>query len=141
MINLRDEIEKLKVYECEVERTSTGVRFLRDCYIKKDLDNLLNQYNIITAPKEINLSEIVSKIQEQANEEIYFNREYKAIGYGEPDEDWRQSTWQPFVIFRDMKIVRVCMPMAEITKWVYTLWIAGTTIIDDLEGNKNEKML
>jgi hypothetical protein len=100
--------------------------------------NFLEDYNIITAPKSIKLSEIVNRIQERSNEEIYFNREHEAIGYGEPDENWRQSTWQTLVIVRDMKIVRICIPMAEITKWLYTLWIAGTTIIDDLEVKENE---
>ncbi len=99
----------------------------------QDCLDVLTQYNLITAPKEIKLSEIVSKIQEQSNVEIYFNRERNAIGYGEYDEDWRQNTWQPFVIFRDTKIVRICMPMAEITKWLYTLWIANVEIVDDLE--------
>lgn len=132
MKNLIEEIEKLKP-QIITDKYSDGFQNA----IKMVL-NKINQYNIITAPKSIKLSEIINKIKGKSNVEIYFNRERNAIGYGEYDEDWHQNTWQPFVIFRDTKIIRICMPMAEITRWLYTLWIAGTEIIDDLEGDSNE---
>lgn len=129
MKNLIEEIEKMKnrggwtndeFYKCGIN----------DCL------EILNQYNLITAPKSIKLSEIVSKIQEHSNKIIYFNKELETIGYGEYDEDWMQNTWQPFVTFKDMKILRIYISMAESTRWLYTLWIAGTEIIDDLEELK-----
>lgn len=133
MKNLIDEIEAKKLnIECYHNEKYTDGFFdgIDECL------NILNQYNIITAPKSIMLSEIVSKIKGKSNIEIYFNRELKSIGCGEYDEDWMQNTWQPFVIFRDTKIVKICVPMAEITKWLYALWIAGTEIIDDLKEDE-----
>lgn len=101
-----------------------------------DVETLYKQHNIIAAPKNIKLSEIVNKIQEREKVEIYFNRERNAIGYGEYDEDWKQNTWQPLVIFGNMKIVRVCVPMVDFNKWLYTLWIAETIIEDDLKEHE-----
>jgi hypothetical protein len=101
----------------------------------QDCLNVLNEYNIITAPKNIKLSEIMSKLQERAGVEIYFNRELNAIGYGLYDEDWQQNTWHTFVAFnKDLTIKKINIrPQDNNIKWLYTLWIAGTEIIDDME--------
>ena len=70
-------------------------------------------------------------------EEIHFSREANSIGYGEYDEDWRQNTWFPLVRFnKDLTIKRINIPIQEKIKWLYTLWIAGTEIVDDLEGDE-----
>lgn len=104
----------------------------------KEVLELLNQYNIITAPKTIKLSEIVSKLNEifggsEFSSEIYFNRELNAIGEGEYDKNWFMDTWTPFIYLKENKISRIVKLGSESTKWLYELWIAGTTIIDDLE--------
>ena len=101
------------------------------------IDNLKLKYNIITAPKTIKLSEIVSKLNEIFNDtefssEIYFNRKLNAIGEGEYDKDWFMNTWTPFIRFKENKISEIINLESERTKWLYTLWIAGTIIEDDL---------
>lgn len=100
---------------------------------------IINQYNIITAPKSIKLSEVLDKIcelyEEIIEEEIYFNREINSIGYGEYDEDWTQNSWHTFVAFnKDLTIKNINLrPQDNNIKWLYTLWIANVEIIDDLE--------
>ena len=101
-------------------------------------DDILSNYNIITAPKTIKLSEIVSKLNEIFNDtefssEIYFNRKLNAIGEGEYDKDWFMNTWTPFIRFKENKISEIVKSGNERTKWLYTLWIAGTIIEDDLK--------
>ena len=127
MKNLIDEIHELKDYEnYDYDQAIT------------DVEILLNQYNIITAPKSIKLSEIISKLNEIYNDsefgsEIYFNRKLNAIGEGEYDKDCFMNTWTPFIKFKENKISGIIKLGSERTKWLYTLWIAGTEIIDDLE--------
>lgn len=100
--------------------------------------NFLEDYNIITAPKTIKLSEIVSRLNDiyggsEFSSPIYFNRELNAIGEGEYDKNWFMDTWTPFIYLKENKISRIVKLGSESTKWLYELWIAGTTIIDDLE--------
>lgn len=104
-------------------------------------DDILSNYNIITAPKTIKLSEIVSRLNEIFNDsefssEIYFNRKLNAIGEGEYDKDWFMNTWTPFIRFKENKISEIIKTGNERTKWLYALWIAGTIIDDDLKEDK-----
>lgn len=139
MKNLIEEIKELEVYECEYERNPIGIVYLKDCYLKEDLDNLLKQYNIIAAPKRIKLSEILGNLKLQIEEpenliKIQFNREINCIGYGEYGEDWQQNTWKTLVSFyKDLTIKNICIKLQDNIKWLYALWIAGSEIIDDLE--------
>ena len=127
MIDLIEKIHELKDYEnYDYDQAIT------------DVEILLDQYNIITAPKTIKLSEIVSKLNEIYNDsefgsEIYFNRKLNAIGEGEYDKDWFMNTWTPFIKFKENKISEIINLESERTKWLYTLWIAGTIIEDDLK--------
>lgn len=133
MIDLKKEIEKLKTYECEVERTQ-HIQWMKDCYLKQDLDNLLDQYNIITAPKTIKLSEIVDRLKETIKEEFSVEDGYrceKAVGYY--TRCWEEWDFIETVGFnKDMKITRVGV-CYEGFEWLYTLWIAGTIVEDDLK--------
>lgn len=135
MSDLIKEIEKLKFKEISI---------LGDSYelgVNEGIDKvleLLNQYNIITAPKTIKLSEIVIKLNEifggsEFSSPIYFNRELNAIGEGEYDKNWFMDTWTPFIYLKENKISKIVKLGWESTKWLYELWIAGTKIIDDLE--------
>ena len=97
----------------------------QDCLI------LLNQYNIITAPKQIKLSEIVNKLKNAFVD--LGNIDYEGfieIGYG-------------FITLNDEIVITIDLDSQKIVlieftntfielKWLYTLWIAGTEIIDDL---------
>ena len=103
----------------------------------QDCLNLLDQYNIITAPKEIKLSEVIDKLQQyHLDEELYFNEKLNAIGSGEYDDTWYANTWVPCIYFQDNKIHRLVTQPCEATKWFYILWITGATIINDLEELK-----
>ena len=133
MIDLKNEIENLK-----------NIKYGWDWYYDLVIDDclkIINQYNIITAPKTIKLSEIVSKLNEIYNDsefssEIYFNRKLNAIGEGEYDKDWFMNTWTPFIRFKENKISEIINLESERTKWLYTLWIAGTEIVDDLKEDE-----
>ena len=127
MIDLTEKIHELKDYEnYDYDQAIT------------DVEILLNQYNIITAPKTIKLSEIVGNLKLQIEEpenliKIQFNRKINAIGFGEYDTDWQQNTWQSIVVFyKDLTIKNICIKLQDNIKWLYTLWIAGTIIEDDL---------
>ena len=70
------------------------------------------------------------------DEKIYFNEKLNAIGSGEFDDTWFANTWIPCVYFQDNKIYKIITLPCEATKWLYTLWIAGTIIEDDLKEDK-----
>lgn len=121
MRNLIEEIHELKDYEnYDYDQAIT------------DVEILLNQYNIITAPKSIKLSEIVNKLK---NAFVNLgNIDYEGfieIGYG-------------FITLNDEIVITIDLDSQKIVlieftntfielKWLYTLWIAGTEIVDDLE--------
>ena len=102
---------------------------------------ILNQYNIITAPKSIMLSEIVERLNKIYNDsefssEVYFNKELNAIGYGKYDKEWFMDTWTTIALIKNNKISKILKITSEETKWLYTLWIANVEIIDDLEEDE-----
>ena len=137
MKNLIEEIEKMKnrggwtndeFYKCGIN----------DCL------ELLNKYNIITAPKSIKLSELIDKIYKtEYSSECYVkaikcsNGQYKDnyrihIEYG--DGYW--GDYEFYIV--DGKISSIFdmdLPRDEF-KWLYTLWIADTIIEDDMEEDE-----
>jgi hypothetical protein len=138
MKNLIEEIEKLRDLRLDGCLGDIVCRTCENETIDKVL-KMLDQYNLITAPKSIKLSEMLDKIcelyEEIIEQEIYFNREINCIGYGEYDEDWMQNSWHTFVAFnKDLTIKKINIrPQDNNIKWLYTLWIAGSEIIDDME--------
>ena len=121
MRNLINEIHELKDYEnYDYDQAIT------------DVEILLNQYNIITAPKSIKLSEIVNKLKNAFVD--LGNIDYEGfieIGYG-------------FITLNDEIVITIDLDSQKIVlieftntfielKWLYTLWIAGTIIEDDLK--------
>lgn len=142
MKNLIEEIEKLKRIEVECVLDEVCNKL-----INKGLDdviNLLNQYNtinIITAPKRILLSEIVERLKE-SNEYLDFEIETtldfkKAIGVNYKSYDGEYYFDECVVFNENMTIERVCLESTKY-KWLYTLWIAETTVIDDLKEKEND---
>lgn len=90
---------------------------------------VINQYNLITAPKSIKLSEILGKLNEAFEGECYIKRIFKSPIY---------------IVLQDDIVVSISKDLKQIMsiefnntfielKWLYTLWLAGTEIIDDLE--------
>ena len=138
MKNLIEKIEKIiislkKQYQNCFEEidcplfTSDEIKGKISAY--QDCLNLLNQYNIITAPKSIKLSEIVSRLINATENKFTIERVQHFI----------------VILFVDEPILRIDIPENKIgeiladcfddtlNKWLYTLWIAGTIIEDDLE--------
>lgn len=92
---------------------------------------VLNQYNIITAPKSIKLSEIVSKLQEFYADEYVTHKENNTIYIHRKDESYVIDS---IIEIFNNKITEIQLDyLYEETKWLYTLWIAGTEIVDDLK--------
>lgn len=138
---MKNLIKKLKIYECEYEKNSLGIIFLKDCYLKEDIDNILNQHNIITAPKSIKLSEIVSRL-----EEIYIGFDAKIVSEKKNEHIilWcKTSLSKHFILEINMRNnnIKGLNPIVAMNedcfmnslKWLYALWLAGTEIIDDME--------
>lgn len=135
-----------KYLECEKElKININLSVVDVMFIKGKMEAYMNileslkDYNLITTPKSIKLSEIVGNLKLQIEEpenliKIQFNRKINAIGFGEYDTDWQQNTWQSLVVFyKDLTIKNICIKLQDNIKWLYTLWIAGTIIEDDLE--------
>ena len=121
MINLKNEIEKLKnrggwtndeFYHCGVN----------DCL------RMLDQYNIITAPKSIKLSEIVKRLEEEQTD-----YEFR---YKEGSISVWKNRWCYAVLGIEDDTLKLDFDIHDrylFPKWVFAMWIAGTEIIDDME--------
>lgn len=135
MKDLIEEIEKLK------NRGGwTNDEFYR-CGIN-DCVNLLNQYNIITAPKSIKLSEIVERLKKfdcyKTKCELYREQDKFEIDYYY--YSYVKCLSSGYIVIKNNKIeTLVADTSTDIHKWLYTLWIAGTEIVDDMkECDDNE---
>lgn len=127
MINLKDEKKTVS----QVINSSYALGW-NDC-----IDELQVKYNIITAPKSIKLSEIVSKLEKSLN-----NPKNKVNVYRENENEivikityFARGTFvNEATIEMSNKIWDIDGLISARYKWLYTLWIAGTHIVDDLEG-------
>lgn len=99
----------------------------------------INQYNIITAPKSIKLSEIVERLNKNIIEgsTISLRRHDNEIDvweYYKISDDEEETNSSTFIFKIDSNsIIKMIARDDRIPKWLYTLWIAGTIIEDDLE--------
>ena len=134
MKDLIKEIEGLK-------RLDTKVSF--DEGFNKGIDKcieLLNQYNIITAPKQIKLSEIVSGLNEIGGKYTKF------IVYKRNLKDGVETIFVENENFGRQYFTIVDNQIEDLDeemqinkfKWLYILWIASTEIINDMEELDNE---
>ena len=139
----KEALEKISNHKCYVKESSCYDR-VKELYkneievIEQDLERLekLDQYNLITAPKSIKLSEIVEMLKE-SNKYLDFEFETtldfkKAIGVNYKSYDGEYYFDECVVFNENMTIERVCLESTNF-KWLYALWIAGTEIIDDME--------
>ena len=120
-----DLIEKLK-------RPVTHVSF-DEGYNKAidDVIQLFNQYNIITVPKSIKLSEIVDRLKEEYKD-YEFRYDINNISI------WKKRWCYAVFGILNNKLKLKPDTDFEIPKWLYALWLANTEIIDDLkEGESN----
>ena len=130
MKNLIEEIHELKDYEnYDYDQAIT------------DVEILLNQYNLITAPKSIKLSELIDKIYEtKFKSESWVQPIKEGDNYYRIRIQYGDGYWGDYEFYiRNNKIEinenDYLLPMNEF-KWLYTLWIAGTEIVDDLESDE-----
>lgn len=130
MKNLIKEIEGLKV---ETKYENDGYLDGVNEGVDKCLD-ILTQYNLITVPKSIKLSEIVDKLEiiyfgdyniHRVNKEIYIHE--KGTTY--------YSDYKIEILGNKMTDIQLDY-LCDEAKWFYTLWITETEIIDDLEETK-----
>ena len=137
MNNLRDEIEKNKFQNINEYTHSHTIGYN---HAIDDVLSILDQYNIITAPKSIKLSEIVKRLENNkiANKsKISICREGTEISIWEDyeisnSEEKISGTTFKLSISKN-KIDAIGRYLINDFKWLYTLWIAGTEIIIDLE--------
>ena len=98
--------------------------------------NFLNQYNVITTPKTINLSEIIKKLEKDLDEYIHVNKQGSIISVYYKQYDFEDEAYyiEVFTIDENMQIKDVYLSSVDTFKWFYTLWISGIKIIDDMEA-------
>ena len=108
---------------------------------KNEFDDLdrLNHCNIITAPKRIKLSEIMTNLDEG----IFVERSKAALFISKPvkheiEPGYFKYTRDHLLYIQDNKIGNIWLVLDDTTKWLYELYITGTEIIDDLEAKENE---
>ena len=141
MKNLIEEIEKLRDLSLEGCFGDIVYRTCSNETIDKVIETL-NQYNIITAPKSIKLSEIVERLNKNIIEgsTISLCRHDNEIDVWENykiSDDEEQTNGSTFIFKIDSNsIIKMIARDDRIPKWLYTLWIAGTEIIDDMECDK-----
>lgn len=142
MIDLKNEIEKLiesaSEFYCKTANINSRMCLQGQVEAYQDCLDVINNYNIITAPKTIKLSEIVDKI---------CDTNYKSECWVEPIKlgkgnykirtQYGDAYWCVYDFYiEDKKIVMYqddyLLPFDEF-KWLYALWIAGTIIEDDLK--------
>lgn len=121
MKDLIKEIEGLKV---ETKYENDGYLDGINEGVDKCLD-ILSQHNIITAPKSIKLSEVLGKID---YDDIQIKRDNHLIFVKNSDGLLFTIDFNKLLPGRILNYV--CYGNL---KWLYTLWIVGTEIVDDLK--------
>ena len=91
-----------------------------------DVEILLNTYNLITTPKQIKLSDVLSKLNEKDYRKFEITRNGTCISLD------NTNCYRDYINIEDNKIVDISydMQVSEF-KWLYALWITETKIIDD----------
>lgn len=101
--------------------------------IATNVEEIINQYNLITAPKQIKLSEIVERLNRFYIDEyaIYRDDTSHWTFIHRKDESYLYSIVE---INHKGQIKEIGLDyLYDETKWLYVLWIAGTEIVDDLK--------
>ena len=134
MIDLKNEIEKLiesaSEFYCKTANINSRMCLQGQVEAYQDCLDVINNYNIITAPKTIKLSEIVDKMN------CYVKRNENDIHLYDIEEDLfdEYDSFESYsLIIENNKITNILLSQCDEFKWLYTLWIAGTIIEDDLQ--------
>ncbi len=91
--------------------------------------NFLNQYNVITTPKSLNLSKIINKLNE-----IDKSNKFRAIiKVSDTVVVENVEFKKEYFYVKDNKIFDLSTYMVKPEyKWLFSLWITNTEIIDDI---------
>lgn len=126
--------EKLKEIQdlCELTEEKYQIKpkgFLVDNYLRIQDD--INSYNLITAPKSIKLSEIVKRLKDIFKDlcSITCKRVFPIFTYIYYEDDIIITIDKEKNIILNIEFTNTFIEL----KWLYALWITGTEIIDDLE--------
>lgn len=132
MKNLID--EKLKEIQdlCELTEEKYKIKpkgFLVDNYLRIQDD--INSYNIIITPKSIKLSEIINKLKDIFKDlcSITCKRIFPIFTYIYCEDDIIITIDKEKNIILNIEFTNTFIEL----KWLFTLWITGTEIIDDLK--------
>ena len=122
MKNLINELEKRKINKFKT--------FEEDAWnnaLDKAIKNI-NQYNLITAPKSIKLSEILEKLNISKWQDFQATKQGNAISID------NNNCFREYLNIENNKITDISDDMqVNEYKWLYTLWVANVEIVDDLE--------
>lgn len=129
-----------KYLECEKElKININLSVEDVMFIKGEMEAYMNilqslqDYNIITAPKSIMLSEIVTRL----NDCDKSNKFKVIIQVGETTVVENTEFKKEYFYIMNNKMFDLSDYMVrDEYKWLYTLWIAGTHIVDDLKEIK-----
>ena len=128
---MKDLIKEIEGLKLETHPEETEYRFgFRDgnnaCVVS--VKNILNQHNLITAPKSIKLSEVVSKLNDNEWKDFQITKQENLISID------NNNNFREYLNIDKGKITDISEEMqTDKYKWLYSLWIAGTEIIDDLK--------
>lgn len=129
-------IEKQKCFE-EIDYPLSQVDRLEGRILAyTDILMALNQYNIITAPKSIKLSEIVKRLKNSFDcytTEIKIDKHEDATIIEINYYSYTQCECGGYIQIIDGTICDISFGNHSYHKWLYTLWIAKTEIVDDME--------
>jgi hypothetical protein len=125
---MKNLIEEIKGYEFSYAYDDFRKGFNSGLNVAAEV---VNEHDIIVAPKSVKLSEIVDRLEtiyffdyniHRVNNEIYIHE--KGTTY--------HSDYMIEILGKKMTDIRLDY-LCDETKWFYKLWIAETEIIDDLK--------
>ena len=152
MIDLKKKIEELLESSSKFYHKTANINFKMclqgqvEAY--QDCLNVINNYNIITAPKTIKLSQILDRLNKEHKKTINGNIifEYKINRNGRYNTDGTpyhltDTTIDSYyygkklltVIKFNKKMDITILDFGDNFKWLYALWLTGTIIEDDLK--------
>ena len=148
---MKNVIEKIEKTLQDTERMYRHISEVHHGYLKShyrgkmeaymSILQSLKDYNLITAPKSIKLSELVKRLKNSFDcytAECKLYREQNKIDIEYYYYSYVECLSSGYVVITNNKIKTIAADIStDIHKWLYELWIADTEIIDDLEVLKD----
>lgn len=132
---MKDLIKEIEGLKLEAHPEETEYRFgFRDgnntCVVS--VKHILTQHHLITAPKQIKLSEVVNRLKDTFKDLCNITyRDLRVINHGliYLEDDIVVTIDKEKNIILNIEFTNTFIEL----KWLYTLWIAETEIVDDME--------